>query len=126
MRGTRIDHSHRGIDDGVDGFACGGIGQAKDGNVSGIDGFGAPQRMLALVGGKRQQPQVGAAAQALMDLQPGGALVAIDENKGSAHVCLLLKGSTKNGRNESNGSPYFPQTTKIGKVEFNNDDIQLF
>jgi hypothetical protein len=76
--------------------------------------------MLAFFGRKRKQLQVGAATQALMDLQSCGALVAVDENKGSAHVCLLQKNSMRNG------SPYFAQTAKIGKVEFGNDGIQFF
>jgi hypothetical protein len=40
-----------------------------------------------LFGGQGQQLQVGSALQALVDLQPGGALVAIDEYNGCGHEC---------------------------------------
>ena len=36
------------------------------------------------------QPQVGAALQAFMDLQAGGALVAVDENKRLGHGAIFL------------------------------------
>ncbi|MCY1196742.1 hypothetical protein D9M72_80920 [compost metagenome] len=90
MRRTGVDHADRRVDDGGRRLARGLVGQAQDGDVAGVDRLGAALRVLALRLGQRQQPQVGAAVQALMDLQAGGALVAVDENKGMGHGAVFL------------------------------------
>ena len=77
-----VDHAHGGVVDGGDCFAGGSVGQAQDGDVAAVDGFGAAGGVLAVGLGQRQQLQVGAAVQALVDLQAGGALVAVNKNKG--------------------------------------------
>jgi hypothetical protein len=43
-------------------------------------------RILAFRRGKRDQLQIGPVAKPFVNLQPGGALVAVDENKGRAHA----------------------------------------
>jgi hypothetical protein len=47
--------------------------------------FAAALRVLALGLGQGQQAQVATALQAGMDLQAGGALVAVDENNRGVH-----------------------------------------
>lgn len=88
MRRAGVDHAHARVDDGRDRLARGRIGQAQDGDIAGVDGLGTALRVFAGVGGKRQQFQVlplDPAAQTLVDLQAGGALVAVDEDEGRGH-----------------------------------------
>ena len=54
----------------------------KDGDVAAVDRLGAAAGVLAVRFGQGQQLQIRAAAQAVVDLQAGGALVAINENEG--------------------------------------------
>ncbi len=84
--GTCVDYSDVRIGDGVHRFARGGVGQTEDGDVAGVDGFGTALRILAFRGGKREQSDVGPVMQPFVDLQPSGALVAVDENKGKVHA----------------------------------------
>ncbi|MCY1531183.1 hypothetical protein D9M68_664020 [compost metagenome] len=84
--GTCVDHPDGWIDDGVHRLACRGIGQTEDGDVAGIDGFRTTPWVPAFRRGKREQAEVGPAAQPFVDLQPGGALVAVDKNQGRAHA----------------------------------------
>lgn len=86
MRRAGVDHPHLGVGDGRHRLARRFVGQAQDGDVGGIDGLGAAPRILAVGLGQGQQAQVGAAAQPFVDLQAGGALVAIDEYKRMRHV----------------------------------------
>jgi hypothetical protein len=58
----------------------------EDGDVAGVDGFCATPRIFAFRSGKREQSKVGPVAQPFVDLQPCGALVAVDENNGRAHA----------------------------------------
>jgi hypothetical protein len=50
----------------------------------------ASPRVLPVRGGQGQQPEIGAVAQAVMDLQACGALVAIYENSRVTHDVRLL------------------------------------
>ncbi|MCP1573168.1 hypothetical protein J2S30_001547 [Herbaspirillum rubrisubalbicans] len=87
-----IDDTDLGIFNQRHRFAGGGVGQAQQGDVGAVDGFGAAPRILALGWRQGQHAQVGATAQALVDLQTGGALVAVDEDEGkSAHAVLQCR-----------------------------------
>jgi hypothetical protein len=86
MGGTCVDDSDGWVNNGVHRLARGAIGQAEDRDVAGVDGFGATPGILALRRGKRDEFQIGPAAKPFVNLQPGGALVAVDENKGRAHA----------------------------------------
>ncbi|KAG1430298.1 hypothetical protein G6F57_023036 [Rhizopus arrhizus] len=88
MRRAGVDHPHLRVHDGRRGLAGRLVGQAQDGPVAGVDGFGAALRVLALGLGQRQQAQVGAAVQAFVDLQAGRALVAVDKDKRMGHDVL--------------------------------------
>lgn len=80
-----VDHSHLGVVDSRHGLAGGVIGQAQQGDVGAVDGLAAALRVFALGLGQGQQAQVAAALQAGMDLQAGGALVAVDEDNWGMH-----------------------------------------
>lgn len=67
------------------GLTGGVVGQAQQGDVSAVDGLAAALRVFTLGFGEGEQAQVAAAVQACMDLQAGGALVAIDENNRGVH-----------------------------------------
>ncbi len=117
VRRARIDHPNGGVFDGRYRVACGLVGQAENRDVAVVDGFGATLRILAMFRAEGEKPQIAALAQTLMDLQPGGALVAIDEYKGTCHGMLSDIG---------NQEPNLQRGSKIGKVEFINDEIQFF
>ncbi len=84
--GTCVDYLDGRINNGVHRLARGGIRQTEDGDVAGVDGLCATPRIFAFRSGKREQSKVGPVAQPFVDLQPGGALVAVDENNGRAHT----------------------------------------
>jgi hypothetical protein len=85
MGRTRVDHAYRRVPDEADRFARGRVGQAQDGDIARVECIGAARGVLAFGGGKREQPYVGAVAQTRVNLQPGRALVAVDEDSGEAH-----------------------------------------
>ena len=86
MRGARVDHPDGGVDDHRHCFARSGVGQTENRDVARVERPRAMLRILALGGRQREPLQIGPAAQPLVNLQPRGALVAVDENKGSAHI----------------------------------------
>lgn len=83
VRRTRIDYPNVGVYDARYSVACGLVGQAENRDVAGVDDFGATLRILAVFGAERDDPHIGPVAQTLMDLQSGGALVAVDEYEGT-------------------------------------------
>jgi len=87
--GIRTVVSLRSFNDDREVFAGSGIRQAQQGDVGAVDGLGAAGCILAFGGRQGQDAQVLAVAQALMDLQAGGALVAIDEDQGKCAHGLL-------------------------------------
>ena len=65
----------------------------------GVDGLGAARGVAALGRRQRQQAQVVAALEPFMDLQAGGALVAVDEYEGCVMArCFLVMGLRWMGR----------------------------
>src|ERR1700739_3073986 len=84
--GTCVDYSEGRINNGLHCLARGGIRQTENGDVAGVNGFCATRWIFALPSAKREQSKVGPVAQPFVDLQPGGALVAVDENNGRAHT----------------------------------------
>ncbi|MNP23424.1 hypothetical protein D3C76_1161340 [compost metagenome] len=86
VRRTGVDHPHLRVVDRCHGFTSGVVGQAQQGDVGAVDGLAAALRVFALGLGQGEQAQVAAALQAGMDLQAGGALVAVDEDNRSVHV----------------------------------------
>ena len=102
VRRAGVDHAHGGVDDGGGCFAGRGIGQAQDGDIAAVDGLGAAGGVLAFGLGQGQQLQIRAATQAFVDLQTGGALVAIDEDKGwGGHGAGSCNGGMWNLRSRS-------------------------
>ena len=85
VRGACVDDANRRIDNRGHSLARGGIRQAEDGDVAGVDGFRASLQILALRGSKRDQSDIGPVTQPFVDEQPSGALVAVDENNRRAH-----------------------------------------
>ncbi len=59
-----------------------GAGQAKDGDVGGLGDLGPLAQVLAVGHRQLEQLDVGPVLQPLVDLQPGGAVLAVDENLG--------------------------------------------
>ncbi|MNT24948.1 hypothetical protein D3C72_1604480 [compost metagenome] len=88
--GTGVDDPDLGIDDGSRRLPRRLIRQAQDRDIAGIDRLGAPLRVLAVGLGQRQQPQIAAPVEPFMDLQAGGALVAVDKYKGLGHDAVRL------------------------------------
>jgi hypothetical protein len=67
-------------------LARGGVGQAQEGHVGGVEQPCALGGVLALVGVDLQQLDVAPAGQHLVDAQAGRALLAVDEH-GERHGC---------------------------------------
>ena len=66
-----VDHRHR--------VARRGVGQAKDGDVARVEGDPAGGRVLAQVGRQRADAEF-PAAEPVLQVEAGGALVAVDED----------------------------------------------
>ena len=80
VRGRGIDDARGGILDQRDGLARGIVGQAQDHRVGGVERVGAGVGILAGVVGERDQGDVAAAGEPLVDLDAGGAGGAVDEH----------------------------------------------
>ncbi|MNL27759.1 hypothetical protein D3C87_1493680 [compost metagenome] len=80
MRRTGVDDAHRRVHHRRRRLARRLVRQAQDGHVTGVDGVGTALRILAFGLGQRQQAQVGTAVQTFMNLQAGGALVAVNKD----------------------------------------------
>ncbi|MNP51924.1 hypothetical protein D3C76_1462790 [compost metagenome] len=95
MRRTGVDHPHVRVDDGRHCVTRGIVRQAQDRHVGAVDGLGAQLQVLALGRWQGQQAQVVAAVQAGVDLQAGGALIAVDKNQGLVHGCSRAKATNE-------------------------------
>lgn len=90
VRGTGVDHPHVRVFDAGGGSAGGVVRQAENRDVAGVDRRGTALGVLALFGRQRDQREVSAALQPLVNLQAGGALVAVDENHWKGHGWVLV------------------------------------
>src|SRR5690606_32478217 len=82
VRGGGVDHAGLRIGDERGGFLGGGVGQAKEGDVGGVETLGPRGGVLAQGGIDLNDRDVGARGQPFEDLQSGGALLAIDKYLG--------------------------------------------
>jgi len=77
--GAGVDDAHRGVFDHRDRIARCGIGQAEDGDVAVVERFAPGGGVLSQVGGQGANAKFAAAAQPVLKVKAGGALVAVDE-----------------------------------------------
>ncbi len=87
-----VDQPHTRPPHQRDGGAGGVVWKAQQGDVAGVQRLGAAGGVAALGVGQGQQAQVGARAQAVQQLQAGGALVTVDEHEGLGHGVVLEVG----------------------------------
>ena len=80
VRGAGVDQAGLRVRDQRRGLARGGIGQAQEGDVGGVQQARALGGVLALVGVDAQHLDVLALRRVLVDAQPGRAFLAIDEH----------------------------------------------
>mmetsp|Transcript_6675 Transcript_6675/g.27871 ORF Transcript_6675/g.27871 Transcript_6675/m.27871 type:complete len:637 (+) Transcript_6675:4858-6768(+) len=75
-----VDQAGVGVGDHARRFARGGVGQAQEGHVRGVQQTRALGRVLALVRVDLQHLDVGAGREVLMDPQAGRALLSVDKH----------------------------------------------
>jgi hypothetical protein len=81
VRGAGVDDAGGGVGHQRHGLTRGGVGQAQEGHVGRVEQARALGRVLAAVGADAQQLHVAARRQVFVDAQPGGALLAVDEDR---------------------------------------------
>ncbi len=100
MRRAGVDETGFGVRDQRGGLFGGGIRQAQEGDVGGVEQAGAFGAVFALVGVDAQHLHVTAGGEVFMDAQAGGAFLTVNE-----HGMLLSHGNSpfKNLNNEARG-----------------------
>jgi hypothetical protein len=79
VRRAGVDDAHGGVVDHGHRVARRGVGQAQDGDVAFVERAPARRRVLAQVHRQCANAKF-AAAQAVLQVEAGGALVAVDED----------------------------------------------
>ena len=82
VRGAGVDHHGVGVTQRRDQLLGRRVGQAEHGDVGGAGDLGALGEVLAVGHRQLEQLDVRAVLQPVMDLQAGGAVLAVDENLG--------------------------------------------
>ena len=80
VRGAGIDEAGPGVADQCRGLPCGGVGQAQEGHVGGIQQPRTLGGVLALFRRDAQHFHVAPRGQIFVDAQAGGAFLAIDKD----------------------------------------------
>jgi hypothetical protein len=93
MRGRGVDHHRVGVAERRHQLLGRRIGQAEHGDVGRLGDLGALAEILAVGHRQLEQLDVGAVLQPVVDLQAGGAVLAVDEDLGlvAGHGLLTRK-----------------------------------
>jgi hypothetical protein len=81
VRGARVDHAGVGVRDQRRRLARGGVGQAQECDIGGVEQAGAFCRVLAQLGRNAQHLDVGTLGEILVDAQAGRAFLAVDDTR---------------------------------------------
>ncbi len=94
MRRAGVDHAGVGVADGSHQLLHRRVGQAEDGDVGGLGDLDPLGQILAIGHRQFEQFDVRPILQPFVDLEPGRAVLAVDENLGlvRAHAGLLSLG----------------------------------
>ena len=91
VRAAGVDQQGAGVGHQRSGLACGGVGQAQEGHVGGVEQPRPLGAVFAALRGDAQHFDIAAPRQHLVDAKAGGAFLSVNEDEGAHGAIRLVK-----------------------------------